>query len=327
MTDAQLAALAAQHLRATTVKYADFEANVKAGKYPEIGPPSEWGQAFAALAQIGVVVPPPPPPSGFAALPVGPLTKSAPVSYDQSNPVTIASLDIENQVRPVSGLLVMKWPPVKSPSAFTIHDIVTQNIGNVPPTSNGTSEAGIWLGQQCNAERLVCDGSWEGLWTGAMCCDSVVSDVTIGKADGKGGYTKPVGHIGLYCEHFTRRVTFKNFDIASVDNGVNIEWWYADSTYAPFVAKEYPAALAGKAGSCELTFDTCRVYCPAGKTGIFADAGTWGCVFKNLTFWGPGDAIGLPNHLAGPTDNVVDLASCTFQNGGRQVYRHDNQIG
>lgn len=272
----------------------------------------------------------PPPPTGFAALPVGPFAvKTSPVVYNTAAPQKVTKLQIENIKGQIDGLRIMQWPPVKSPSAWTVEDIITQNIGNVPPTSNGTQEAGIWLGQQVNANRLVCDGSWEGLWTGAMCCDSLIENFTVGKSDGKGGYSNPAGGVaGLYCEHFTRRVTFKNFDIVSIGSkGVIVEWTYADSTYAPFVAKEYPQALAGKAGSCFLTFDTGRVYCPKGGYGMFLDAGTWGCVTKNITFWGPGAAYASPKNLAGPTPNTIDEASCTFQQSGPNVTTHNNAIG
>lgn len=318
-TDATLRDQAVAKLKQTTVGFKNSHWTV-----PPVG--TNWEQALDLLGQIGAVAPPPP--SG-PALPVGPFTKSGPVSYRSANsPVVVHELDIENVPLIANGLLIMQWPPALSTSPYTVEDIITQNIGNLPPTSNGTAEAGIWFGQQVNAKRLVCDGTWEGLWTGAMCADSTISDFTIGKLNPIGSaYDMPVNHIGLYCEHFSRRNLYRNFEIASTDNGVNIEWWYADSTYAPFVAKEYPTALAGKAGSCKLTFDTGRIYCPAGRTGLFADAGTWGCEFRNLTFWGPGDGLGLPHNLAGPDANVVETSSCTFLNGGRHVYTHDNAIG
>jgi len=89
-----------------------------------------------------------------------------------------------------------------------------------------------------------------------------------------------------------------------------VEWWY------------------GGEGSSLLTFDTGTIYCPAGQTGIFLDAGTFGCAIRGVTFTGPGDAIGLPANLADPSKpNTVDRASCVFKNGGRQVYTHANAIG
>lgn len=284
-----------------------------------------------SLKWPAVTPPPPPPPSGFAALPVGPFVKhGSEVSYGTADPQTVSGLDIGNFKGAVNGLSIMQWPPKKSSGPWTVRDIVTQNIGNVPPTSDGTREAGIWFGQQVNAERLVCDGSWEGLWTGAMCCDSVIKDFTVGKADGKGGYSLPAGAVaGLYCEHFTRRVTFKNFDIHSIGpNGIISEWWYADGTYAPFVHSEYPDALAGKAGSCHNTYQDGRVYCPKGGKGIFLDAGTFGDLIQRVTFWGPGDAVWMPNHLADPSaPNILDQASCVFEQDGKNLVMHNNAIG
>lgn len=269
------------------------------------------------------------PPSNGVDLPVGALTSYTSSQWyrNASAPQTISGMNIHDINTAAVGLGIMQWPPVKSPSAFTVTDIVTQNIGNNPPTSNGTSEAGIWFGQQVNANRIVCDGTWEGLWTGAECCDSVIQNFTIGKADASGGYSNAVAGIGLYCEHFTRRVTFTNFAIKSTGNGINVEWWYADTTYGPIVASEYPTALSGKAGSCYLTFQNGTIYCPAGKYGIFMDAGTWACTVKNITFTGPGNAIAVPNNLAGPVANTIDQASCTFNNSGNHVTFHNNAIG
>lgn len=321
-TDAQLRDAAVAELKLTTVGYAG-----KGKTWTTPPPGTHWANALALLEQIGAVTPPPPPPppppnTGFATLPVGPFTKkSAQVYYGSAAPQTVKGLDIENVPGNVDGLQIMQWPPVLSSGPWTVEDIITQNIGNVPPTSNGEHEAGIWFGQQVNAQRLVCDGSWEGLWTGAMCCDSVISDFTVGKADGKGGYTLPAGGVaGLYCEHFTRRVTFKNFEIHSIGSkGVIIEWWYPDSTYAAIVAKEYPTAASGKAGSCHLTWDTGRIYCPTGGAGIYWDAGSWGMLAKNITFWGPGDAVIEVGPLAGPDANVLDEDSCTFLNAGQKL--------
>lgn len=69
-TDADYAAQADKHFRATTVKYADWQAKVKAGVYtPPDGSATEWGQGFASLAKIGAVTPPPPPPNGWTVAP------------------------------------------------------------------------------------------------------------------------------------------------------------------------------------------------------------------------------------------------------------------
>lgn len=62
MTDRELALAAEQALRRTTVSYPEWVKRVNAGRYtPKDGSSTEWGKAFAALAQIGVVTPSPPP--------------------------------------------------------------------------------------------------------------------------------------------------------------------------------------------------------------------------------------------------------------------------
>jgi len=294
------------------------------GNLASLGTANATGDALdviAGLPSYGVVVapppPPPPPPSGGPTLPQAPFTKFSSAQWyrNAGAPQLIDGLDVEGT--PDYGVGLMQWPPVMSPSPFTMTDIITQNVGHLPPTMNGTGEAGIWIGQSCNANRLVCDGTWMGLWTGAMCCDCVIQNFTIGKADGAGGYTNPVNHVGLYVEHYTRRVTFQNFQITSGNsNGINSEWWYPDATYSPFANAEYPATPAGEAGACENTYDTGRVYCPAGAWGMYLDMGSWGNTVKNITFWGPGNAIRTVGPLHGPVANNIMTSTCTFLNGG-----------
>lgn len=325
MTDAEIRDAAVAELQQTTVGWKNTH-----WTQPPAG--THWKNAMVLLAEIDQPAPPPPPPppAGFAQLPQGTLTpKNTTQRYGTAIATVISRLDIEGIHSASDGLLVMQWPPKLTDGRFQISDIVTQDIGNVPPTSDGTSEAGIWIGQTVDLNRVVCDGSWEGLWTGAMCADSILQNITVGKRDGHGGYTNGAGaSAGIYCEHFTRRSTFKNFDVHPLGKiGIISEWWYADSTYAPFVHTEFPDALAGKAGSCHNTYDTGRVFCPAGGKGVFLDAGTWGTQIRNVTFEGPGDAVWMPNHLAGPDPNVFDQASCTFNNGGAKLVMHNNAIG
>lgn len=293
-------------LRLTTVGYIN-----KNWKTPPAG--THWANGLVALAAIVDSTP------VFAQLPVGPFAKhSSEVYHGTKVGSVISKLDIENVPGNNDGLAVMEWPAALSTSRYTISDIIVQNVGNVPPTSNGTAEAGIWLGQSADVDRVVCDGSWEGFWTGAECADSIIRNLTVGKRDAAGGYSLGAGNsAGLYLEHFTRRCLFQNFDIHSLGHvGIISEWWYPDDWESGFVHDEYPTASAGQAGSCHNTFDTGRVYCPAGGTGIYLDAGTWGCTVKNVTFWGPGNAYHEVGPLAGPDPNVFDVASCTFLNGG-----------
>lgn len=276
------------------------------------------------------VTPPPPPPVGPSPkLPVGPFTKRTSTLYfDDATGHVISGYDIEGTIGAGAndGLLVMEWPPKLSTSRYTIKNIISQKWGNSPPTSNGTSEAGIWIGQSADVDSIVADGTWEALWTGAECADSIFTNFTIGTADGKGGFTGPSNaqSAGVYNEHFTRRTLFKNGWIYAPNArmGIISEWWYPDSDESGFVAKEFPGAKAGEAGSCMNTYDTLYVWCPKGGTGIYLDQGTWGTTVKNIVFDGPGNAYHEVGPLAGPTANVFDSASCTFKNGGSKGEAH-----
>jgi hypothetical protein len=141
-----------------------------------------------------------------------------------------------------------------------------------------------------------------GMWTGAKNFGSVIEDFEL----------LEMPHVGLYVEHVTANATFRRGRIESQDSGINVEWWY------------------GGAGSYGLTFEDLDIYCPPRTgvvSGMFLDAGTYGCTIRSVRFWGPGDAIGLPNNLAGPTPNVVDEASCLFENSGQRIWYHSNAIG
>lgn len=207
------------------------------------------------------------------------------------------------------GIANMDWNPPGDPTGrTTVEDCVAEDITATPPHSlqpPGTCEAGFWFGNPTDARRLIARRcSWMGMWTGAKCFGSVVEDFEL----------LEMPHVGLYVEHVTRDTTFRRGRIESDGTGINVEWWY------------------GGEGSFNLTFEDLSIYCPPKgsdwtRSGIFLDAGTYGCTIRRVRFWGPGDAVGLPNNLAGPTSNVVDEASCVFENGGRKVWFHVNAIG
>lgn len=58
-TAAQLRDQALVHLKAAKVPFSVYRANLRAGKYPDNGAATEWGQALALLDQIGAPDPPP----------------------------------------------------------------------------------------------------------------------------------------------------------------------------------------------------------------------------------------------------------------------------
>ena len=278
-----------------------------------------------------VTPPVPPGPPALPAAPVGPFTQyTTRQMYEDAQPHTLSKIQVTGA--PDYGVLLMDWPPKNpppsAPSTFT--DILTENIGPVPPVSGGTAEAGIWLGQLCNAERVWGDGSWEGLWTGCTVGGSIVTDFTCAKMGADGKPSGPLNLVGLYLEHVTIGVKFTNGYLWANGNNGNSEWWYTDSTYAALAALylDVPAASwagAGKAGSANNYFKNVSFYCPANGVGMFEDAGTFGNTYDGCYFWGPGAGIGLPNNRLGPLSLV--MPNCVFVNKGVNIYYHDNAIG
>jgi hypothetical protein len=273
--------------------------------------------ARVAVLEGAVPVPPPPVPPPAPTLviapPVGPFT-----TLDGGGTVESGVFLRNNGGGAVRKMYVkrftgygvanMDWNPPREPVGRTaITDCITEDIGATPPHSlvpPGTAEAGFWFGNPTDAARLIARrAAWMGMWTGAKFYDAVVEDFVLDEM--------PL--VGLYVEHVSRNSIFRRFRIKSLGSGVNIEWWY------------------GGQGSHHITFEDGDVYCPP-KThwtisGMFFDAGTYGCTVRRVRFWGPGDAIGLPLRLAGPDPNVVDEASCKFENTGKKVWYHDDAIG
>lgn len=286
MTDKELWAAAWAELTQSTISYP---------KWKQQGfTRGHWAAAKALGDQIGAVTPPP---SGVAA-PVGPLVDRLPLFLRDTGNVTTEKIRVLSS--PNYGIGNMAWPATASTGVWTLRDCIVQDVAASPPRSmDGTGEAGFWIGQRTNAARLLAKRcAWMGMWTGAKCDGSVIEDFQL----------LEMPHIGLYVEHVTSNTTFRRFSIHSVDNGINIEWWY------------------GGVGSHDLLFEDGDVYCAPGATGIFADAGTYGCTFRNIRFWGPGSAIALPNKMGiGGRPNVVE--NCVFENTGSHVTYHDNAIG
>lgn len=276
-------------------------------------------KAFAAettsvLHQLATVPAPTPlqpgawtPASGVPYVPLAPIV-TAPA---QATKVSVKNVNLPRLIQNVNvsgapdfGLELIGWfkadgsRPDPSPAAFTVQDVIGLNIGNKPPTSNGSLEIGIQLGTQANAKRLRGDGSIAGIWTGGNAANMSVEEFL---ATGWG--------TALYIEHVSHDILFALGDIrGGVGHSCNVEPWY------------------GGEGSYNLTWDTCSVYCPAGLDsagrplhGLFLDLGTYGCLIKNVLFYGPGDAIWLPPAVPGKPANVVDLASCVFLNMGQKV--------
>lgn len=307
-------------LRQTTVGYAGRTPAWYANKT------TRWWQGLDRLAQARALLDPPA--AGFAvAPPVGPYTvidgegtrAFSPAAFVRTAlPATIRKLDVRNMTE--YGVGSQQWypPKVATPGRTLIEDCIVEHVAAVPPlSSNGTSEACAWIGNPSDVRRLrLTDGAWMGMWTGSRCIGSVIEDVTI---EGPG--------VGLYCEHTTKDSTFRRFKIATDGPGIVLEWWYRHSP-GPYVGD---GEMQGTSGC---VFEDMDIFCPTGDdktSGIFADAGTFGCVFRRIRFWGPGVGIRMPDpnhpaaHVIQYRPNVIE--DCVFDQDGPDVVYHRRAIG
>lgn len=164
-----------------------------------------------------------------------------------------------------------------------------------PRSSNGTAEAGIWLGNTGKVRRVrVRDCSWMGIWTGTACNDSLLEEFDLDDC--------PTG-VGVYIEHTTRRTTFRRFSIgANVKIGFVGEWDYGKNT---------PASI-------DNVIEDGRI--EAARIGVYLDEGSLRTVVRRITFrrsrWG---GIGF---YRSPT---CRYENCMFElPEGVQAFRQDH---
>lgn len=335
MTDAEHRDAAWQALIATTISYPEWVRRRDTGKYPDITA-TKWWQAFDHLAKIAddpEPPPPPPPPSGRTPLPpVGPfVTRTTEQFFRDGDGLLTEKVYVDftpTTGANTAGIGNMRWPYTgASTGTWVLKDCKVRNVSDIPPRDrDGTGEAGFWIGEKTQGERLEAwNNAWMNMVTLAACKGSRFIDVDL--------HDNP--HVGLYMEHVSTDVEFRRssfggsrLGVQTDSSSINVEWWYADTVYGPTLP------YGGKAGSYGCRFIDCDIYCPRytgqGKpyevNGAFLDAGTFGFLFQNCRFWGPGNAIGLPNRLVDSSqpNRVVD---CVFENQGLGVTYHDNVIG
>lgn len=306
MTNLDLVAAAKQELEQTTVSGKSW---VAGGRKP-----GHWKNAYALLDQIvDCDTTPGPPPPAFPVPPAATVA-SGPVFLRDNDGASTKKLHVASSSN--YGIGNMVWPPKPSTGDWILEDCEIDHVAANPPRSmDGRGEAGFWIGQRTKAARLAArDCAWMGMWTGAMCDDSDLTDFDLSGNP----------HVGLYVEHVTRNTRFARFKIDHPGDGnaVNVEWWYQDVTYGPLLP------YAGKAGSYSLVFEDFDITVPSGKWAFFLDAGTFDVMIRNGVIRGAGNGIAHPKNLADPAKpNRIDWASIDIQATGTREWMHANTIG
>jgi hypothetical protein len=160
-----------------------------------------------------------------------------------------------------------------TPMINTITDISVDGVSrNVPGSSNGTEEAGLFIGQPVRngvARIRVRNVSISGIETANNAWNTTFSDLDIDMS----GPDQSFG-VGVYLERFSREETFTHFFITGVQRGFTGEWDHD---------------VPGGAGSHSTTIengvvDAAGSTIPGNQAGVYLDAGSESTTIENVTF-------------------------------------------
>jgi len=165
-----------------------------------------------------------------------------------------------------------------TPRIASIADISVDGVSRpTPGASNGTAEAGVWIGHPVTAgvHRIsVRNVSWSGIETVNNAWDTTFTDLDI---DMSGPLSAAA--VGIYLEHFNHRNVFERFRIEGAATGITAEW--ADPAWGGVAGAHETVIRDGLIDAAGAS---------AGKTfGVYLDEGTvsttvTGVVFRNQTF-------------------------------------------
>jgi hypothetical protein len=190
-----------------------------------------------------------------------------------------------------------------TPKINTITDIFVNGVSrSTPGASNGTAEAGIWVGQPVvnGVHRIkIRNVSWSGIETVSNAWNTTYSDLDIDMS----GPNADVG-VAVYIEHFAYNLVFTNFAFTGSDVGFKAEW--ADPAWGGVAASHHTTI---ENGSIDATG-----WNKGGHTsGIFLDQGTDSTTISNVTFKGQNfaaidayDVVGTNNFTG---ESYVGVAS------------------
>ena len=159
------------------------------------------------------------------------------------------------------------------PTIQSISDISVDGVSrSTPGASNGTSEAGLWIGQPVadGVHRIkIRNVSWSGIETCNNSWNTDFSDLDIDMS-GPHAYDG----VAVYLEHFSIGDTFENFSITGSKVGFNAEW--DDGT---------PGNEAARNDTIENGTIDASGWNKGGHTaGIFLDEGTGSTTISGVTF-------------------------------------------
>jgi hypothetical protein len=192
-----------------------------------------------------------------------------------------------------------------TPIIKAISDIYVNGVTYpTPGGSNGTAEAGVWVGHPVanGVHRIKTRNvSWSGLETVNNSWNTTFTDLDIDMS----GVNESDG-VAVYMEHFTKHDTFSNFIITGANVGFNSEW---DDGVAGNAGGHFNVIQNG-------TIDATGAKRASHTAGIYLDQGTesttiTGVTFKNQTWAAVGAYLNIGTNSI--TNNTYQLSSGAVQ--------------
>jgi hypothetical protein len=161
-----------------------------------------------------------------------------------------------------------------TPVIDSVEDITIDGVSRaVPGASNGTAEAGLWIGHPVKngVHRIkIRNVSWSGIETANNAWDTQFTDLDIDM----GGAHQAQG-VGIYMEHYSYKLNFSQFSITGAKIGIKAEW--ADPAWGGKAAAHNVAISNGVIDSDGTTL-------AGNQAGVYLDEGTESTAVTGVTF-------------------------------------------
>jgi hypothetical protein len=161
-----------------------------------------------------------------------------------------------------------------TPTIGVVQDILIDGVSRpVPGASNGTAEAGLWVGHPVagGVHRIkVRNVSWSGIQTVNNARDTSYTDLDVDMSGARQSHG-----VGVYLEHFSHKLDFERFSLTGVKVGFNGEW--ADPAWGGSAAMHNVAIRNGVIDSSGSTL-------AGNQAGIYLDEGSESTTVSGVTF-------------------------------------------
>ncbi len=159
-----------------------------------------------------------------------------------------------------------------TPVIGSISDITVTGIGrSTPGSSNGTAEAGLWIGEPV-ADGVTRVKIRNVAWSGIEICNNVWN-TTFSDLDINMTGSEAHAGVGVYLEHYSRNLVFNQFQMAGVAAGFNAEW---------------DDGVTGNAAAHDTTIENGTInaagWASGNTVGLYLDQGTESTTVTNVAF-------------------------------------------